>query len=102
MFDETRSTLSSHDQTTVHGSVDSDAGTDGFAMASLLCGLAGLVPLVAVFGMWALVRIGRNNRSGRGPAVAGLALSVLWLGVGVIRIPCEQPHDEQIFASRPG
>jgi len=102
LFDETRSTLSSHDQTTVHGSVDSDAGTDGFAMASLLCGLAGLVPLAAVFGMWALVRIGRNNRSGRGPAVAGLALSVLWLGVGVIRIPCEQPHDEQIFASRPG
>lgn len=137
MFDETRSTLSSHDQTTVRGPVDSTAGTDGFAIASLLCGLVGLVPLAAVFGIRALVRIGRSDRPGRGLAVAGLALSVLWLGIGVVKLgpslvaapaqqasggtdyihvmgagdcfdssadgehvtklPCAQPHDEQIL-----
>jgi hypothetical protein len=138
LFDETRSTLSSHDQTTVHGPVGSTERTDGFAIAAFLCGLVGLVPLAALFGIRALVR---TNRSGRGLAVAGLALSVLWLGVGVVkvapvlfahpaatlaqltsdgkdsihalatgdcfdsgadgehvtRIPCEKPHDEQIF-----
>lgn len=81
MFDETRSTLSSHDQTTVHGPVDSAAGTDGFAIASFICGLVGLVPFAAVLGIRALVRIGRTDRSGRGMAVAGLVLSVLWLGL---------------------
>lgn len=141
MFDETRSTLSGHDRTTVHGPADSAAGTDGFAVASFVCGLVGLVPFAAVLGICALVRIGRTDRSGRGMAVAGLVLSVLWLAIGaaeigprlfaqpiaalagqtsagkdyihvmgagdcfdssadgehVTKVPCEQPHDEQIF-----
>ncbi|WIY06718.1 DUF4190 domain-containing protein [Amycolatopsis mongoliensis] len=85
MFDETRSTLSSHSQTTVRGPVESP-GTDGFAIASLLCGLPGLVPLSALFGILALVRISRSKESGRGLAIAGLVLSVVWLGVGLTTV----------------
>ncbi|WP_410622114.1 septum formation family protein [Amycolatopsis sp. cmx-8-4] len=82
MFDETRSTLSSHDQTTVRGLVD-PSGTDGFAIASLVCGLLGLVPLGVGLGIRALIRTGRSGRPGRGLAIAGLTLSVIWLGLGI-------------------
>jgi hypothetical protein len=82
LFDDTRSTLSNHDQTTVRGLVE-PSETDGFAIASLVCGLLGLVPLAIIFGRRALVRIGRSGRSGRGLAITGLVLSVVWLGLGV-------------------
>jgi hypothetical protein len=82
LFDETRSTLSSHDQTTVRG-LAAPSGTDGFAITSLVCGVLGLVPLGVLFGIRALVRVGRSGRPGRGLAIAGVALSVLWLGVGL-------------------
>lgn len=94
MFDETRSTLVGHDQTTVRGLVD-PAGTDGFAIASLVCGLLGLVPLGVVFGWRALVRIGGSGRSGRGLAIAGLTLSVAWLGLGVSLITTGPKHVTQ-------
>lgn len=82
MFDETRSTLSSHDQTTTHGPVESP-GTDGFAITSFVCGLLGLVPFSIGFGITALLRTDRSGRPGRGLAITGLTLSLLWLGVGV-------------------
>ncbi|HEY3465695.1 MAG TPA: DUF4190 domain-containing protein [Amycolatopsis sp.] len=85
MFDETRSTLSNHDQTTVHRHVDS-GGTDGFAIAALLCGLIGLVPFAVILGIRALVRIGRSGRAGRGLAVTGIVLGALWLGVGLVKL----------------
>ncbi|MEU8635909.1 septum formation family protein [Amycolatopsis sp. NPDC048633] len=102
MFDETRSTLSSHAQTTVHGPVESAGtdGTDGFAVASLLCGLLGLVPFSAVFGIRALARIGGSGRSGRGLAITGLVLSVLWLGVGLATVgPKVLAHPAHVLAS---
>ena len=57
--------------------------TDGFAIASLLLGLAGITIIGAVlgivFGIMALRRIGRTGRRGRGMAIAGLVFSVIWL-----------------------
>lgn len=85
MFDETRSTLSSHTQTTVRGPVESP-GTDGFAITAFVMGLLGLVPLALGFGTRALIRLSRNGRDGTGLAVAGLVLSVLWIGVGLVAI----------------
>ncbi|HWD79810.1 MAG TPA: DUF4190 domain-containing protein [Kribbella sp.] len=81
MFDETRSTLSSHDQTTAHGPIESP-GTDGFAITSFVCGLLGLVPFSIGFGIRALDRTDRSGRPGRGLAITGLTLSLLWLGIG--------------------
>ncbi|MGW4527774.1 septum formation family protein [Amycolatopsis sp. NPDC004378] len=81
MFDDTRSTLSNHSQTTVRGPVESP-GTDGFAITAFVCGLVGLVPFSIGFGIRALIRTGDSGRPGRGLAITGLVLSLLWLGVG--------------------
>jgi hypothetical protein len=85
LFDDTRSTLSSHTQTTVRGPVES-AGTDGFAITAFVMGLLGLVPFAIGFGIRALVRTGRTGRDGRGLAIAGLVLSVLWVGAGLTAV----------------
>ena len=57
--------------------------TDGFAVASLLLGLAGITVIGAVlgiiFGIMALRRIRRTGQRGRGLAIAGLAFSAIWL-----------------------
>src|SRR5262249_11864489 len=56
---------------------------DGVAVASLVLGLAGITVIGAVlgivFGIMALRRIGRTGQRGRGMAIAGLALSAIWL-----------------------
>ena len=54
--------------------------TDGFAIAALVCGVAGLLgvaPLIGsilavVFGVLALQRMGRTGAAGRGMAIAGI------------------------------
>jgi hypothetical protein len=51
--------------------------TDPFAVTSLVTGLVGLFPLGIGFGIAALRRIGRGERSGKGLAIAGLVLSGL-------------------------
>jgi len=57
--------------------------TDGFAVASLLLGLAGITVIGAVlsvvFGVMALRRIRRTGQRGRGMAIAGLVFSAIWL-----------------------
>ena len=56
---------------------------DGFAVASLVLGLAGITIIGAVlgivFGVMALRRIRRTGQRGRGMAIAGLAFSAIWL-----------------------
>jgi hypothetical protein len=61
-------------------------GTNGFAIASLILGLLGVVLLSVIFGIIALVQTKRRGQSGRGMAIAGLVLSGLWtvLFVGLI------------------
>jgi hypothetical protein len=60
--------------------------TDGFAIASLVLAIAGLLcfftpPLAILFGIVALVRIHKSHgqRTGTGLAIAGIAISVVYL-----------------------
>ncbi len=52
--------------------------TSGFAIASFVFGLIGVVILGVIFGIVALRRISRRGLRGRGFAIAGLVLSGLW------------------------
>jgi hypothetical protein len=68
-------------------------GTNGFATASLILGILGIcgfsLVLGLILGIVALVQIGRTGQSGRGLAIAGIVLSLLWAGgltIGVIYI----------------
>jgi hypothetical protein len=58
---------------------------DGYAITSLVFGLIGGVLFAIGFGIAALRRIGRGERSGRGLAVAGISLATAWIVViGVV------------------
>jgi hypothetical protein len=52
---------------------------DDRATVSIVTGVIGCVPLSALFGGLALRRIKRDGLRGRGRAIAGLALSGLWV-----------------------
>ncbi|MBD0292852.1 MAG: DUF4190 domain-containing protein [Jiangellaceae bacterium] len=52
--------------------------TNGFAIASLLFGIIGGVPLAVIFGIVALVQIPKKRQKGRGLAIAGLVLAGVW------------------------
>ncbi|MGH3858123.1 septum formation family protein [Actinokineospora sp.] len=54
-------------------------GTNGFAIAALVFGILGGIPLSVIFGIVALVKIRKTGQSGKGLAIAGLALSGVWL-----------------------
>jgi hypothetical protein len=58
--------------------------TNGLAVATLVVGIAGFlvitIPVNLVLGIVALTRTARRGDKGRGLAVAGLVLSVLWGG----------------------
>ncbi|GAA6525626.1 DUF4190 domain-containing protein [Intrasporangium sp. DVR] len=72
---------------------------NGFAIAALLCGLAGLVPvaplLAIVFGVIALRQLRRAPQRGRGMAVAGVVLGsvgvVFWAVVGAAVLVADDP-----------
>ena len=53
--------------------------TDGFAIASLVLGLLGISVLGLILGFVGLSRTRRGGAGGRGFAVAGIALSAVWL-----------------------
>ncbi|HKN51866.1 MAG TPA: DUF4190 domain-containing protein [Amycolatopsis sp.] len=81
MFDDRGSGLA--DRADSVEPVDPDS-TNGFAIASLVFGLLGVVPLGVVFSIVAMVRINRTQQSGRGLALAGLILSTAWLVAGIV------------------
>ncbi len=58
---------------------DSPARTNGFAIASLVLGIIGGAVISAIFGFVALGKIKRTGDRGRGMAVAGIFLSVMWV-----------------------
>jgi uncharacterized protein DUF4190 len=65
------------------------AGTNGMAIASLVCSLigwlCGLGPILGViFGFVALNQIKQSGQQGRGLALAGIAISIATLVIGVI------------------
>src|SRR3954462_1185848 len=59
--------------------------TNGLAIGSFICGLVGclvITPLVGIIlGLLGLKDAGKKRGSGRGLAIAGIILSILWLGV---------------------
>lgn len=54
--------------------------TSGLAVATLIFGIIGAVPIALILGVIALVRIASKGQRGRGLAVSGLVLSLLWTG----------------------
>jgi hypothetical protein len=56
----------------------------GFAIASFIFGAIGGVLLGLIFGFVALRRIRRNERRGRGLAIAGIASSCAWITLAAI------------------
>jgi hypothetical protein len=54
-------------------------GVNGFAVASLVLGIIGGVLLSVIFGIVALVQMRRRPYQGKGMAIAGLALSGVWV-----------------------
>jgi hypothetical protein len=56
---------------------------NGFAVASLILGILGIcgfsLVLGLIFGIIALVQINKHNQTGRGMAIGGIVLSVLWI-----------------------
>jgi hypothetical protein len=54
------------------------AGTSGLAITAFVLGLVGLWPLALIFAVVALVKLQRSHRKGKGLAIAGLILSLLW------------------------
>jgi uncharacterized membrane protein YvbJ len=58
--------------------------TSGFAIAALILGILGASLLAVVFGAIGISQTGKDsNLKGRGMAIAGLVLGILWI-VGVI------------------
>ncbi|RZU49446.1 putative regulator of septum formation [Krasilnikovia cinnamomea] len=55
------------------------AGTNGFAIASLVFGVIGGVLFSTIFGIIALSQIRRRGQSGRGLAIGGLVASGCWV-----------------------
>ncbi len=65
-------------------------GTDGFAITSLVLGILGICGISSIvsiiFGILALRRIGRGERTGKGLAIAGIICSALWIVLLVVLI----------------
>lgn len=68
-------------------------GRNTFAVVSLIMGILGIcgfsLVLGLIFGIVALVQISRTDQRGRGMAIAGIVLSLLWVGgltIGVIAV----------------
>jgi uncharacterized membrane protein YvbJ len=58
--------------------------TSGFAIAALVLGILGVSVLAIIFGAIGINQTGKDpNLKGRGMAVAGLVLGILWL-IGVV------------------
>lgn len=61
-----------------------EQGTNGFAIASLICAILGGLLLSVVFGAIALSQIKRRGQKGKGLAVAGFAISGAWLATALV------------------
>lgn len=63
------------------------SGTNGFAIAALVVGLLPVCGLVGVvLGIVALVQISRTRQKGKGLAIAGIVLPVIWIIAGAIAL----------------
>src|SRR5689334_13518453 len=60
-------------------------GTSGAAIASLICGIIGCLGITAllsiVLGFVGISATSNRRKTGRGMAIAGLVLGILWIGI---------------------
>jgi len=68
----------SHDE---QSSADTSHPANKWAVASFVLGIVSLVPLSLIAGIVALVKVKDGRESGRGLAVAGMVISVVWAAV---------------------
>ena len=66
------------------GQPPSSGKTSGWAITSFVLGLVGAVVISTIFGILALRRIKRTGQRGRGLAIAGIVLSVVWIVIFVV------------------
>lgn len=77
-----------------YGQAPAPAPVDGFAIAAIACGVAGLIlwaPVIGsilglIFGIVGLNRIKRSNHRGRGLAIAGIATGAVGLLFGLFAL----------------
>jgi hypothetical protein len=75
-------------------------GTNGFAVAALIFGVLGLLPLAIIFGVVALVRIRRQPQAGQVIAIIGMVLPTVALVVSIaVAIAAEFASDPDTTAS---
>lgn len=65
------------------GYLEPRAGTNGFAIASLILGILSVALLGVIFGLIALAKIRARPQAGKGLAIAGIALSCAWVAGAV-------------------
>ncbi|MFZ1162743.1 DUF4190 domain-containing protein [Mycobacterium sp.] len=63
------------------GETDAGQPVSRWAIAAFLLGLVSLAPLSVIAGIIALVKVRDGRKSGRGLAIAGIVISVLWTAV---------------------
>ncbi|ORV88394.1 hypothetical protein AWC11_14805 [Mycobacterium interjectum] len=84
-------------------------GTNGFAVASLVCSLFGWVCMFIgaflgiIFGFVALSQIKRTGQKGRGMAIAGIVVGALVLvgGIALWTIAALLPHSPSTDSGEP-
>lgn len=59
-------------------------GTNGFAIAALVCGLLPLIPLALIFGVIALGQVAERRQDGRWHAIVGMVAAGVWTAVLVL------------------
>lgn len=75
---------------------------NGFAIACLITGVLGMVPLAIVLGIVALVQIARRRQDGKGLAVGGLVASGVWVALLTalaVVAPEAEPAPDEIAAA---
>jgi hypothetical protein len=78
-------------------------GTCGYAIASLILGILGILTITAVlsiiFGIIALVRIRRVPQKGKGLAIAGIVLSCIWLALVGLSLATKHSNNNNASAN---
>ena len=74
------------------GTVPVPRRTDGFAVATLITGILGLIPVTVVLGPVALARVASSGARGRRLAVTGLVLAGAWLLAGGLAVAALVAH----------
>lgn len=84
-----------------YGYPASQGGTNGLAIAAMICGICGFACLVPglvgiILGIVSLPQIKRNEQSGRGMAITGIVLGSLWIVAFILLLVLGQHTSQQL------